>query len=39
MAGLEVAVLQAEGIQFLQAGVDLLMHGGILGGNLGEFID
>jgi hypothetical protein len=39
MAGLEVAVLQAKGVQFLQAGVDLLMHGGILGGNLGEFID
>lgn len=39
MAGLEVAVLQAEGVQFLQTGIDLLMHGSILGSDIGEFID
>lgn len=39
IAGLKVAVLQTQGVQFLKTGVDLLMHGGILGGNLGEFVD
>lgn len=39
IASLEVAVLQTQGVQFLQTGVDLLVHGGILGGNLGEFIN
>lgn len=39
MAGLEVAVLQTEGVQLLKAGIDPLMHGGILGGDLGQFIN
>lgn len=39
MAGLEVAVLQTEGVQLLKAGIDLLMHRGILGGDLGQFIN
>lgn len=34
-----MAVLQTQSVQFLQTGVDLLMHGGVLGGNLGEFIN
>lgn len=39
VAGLEVAVLQAQGVQFLHTGIDLLVHGGILRGNPGEFIN
>lgn len=39
MAGLEVAVLQAESIQLLKAGIDLLMHRSVLGGDLGELIN
>lgn len=34
LAGLNVAVAQAEGVQFLKAGIDLLVHRGILGGDV-----
>lgn len=34
LAGLNVAVAQAKGVQFLKAGIDLLVHRSILGGNV-----
>lgn len=39
LAGLDLTEVQAEGEQLLEAGVDLLMHGDILGVDLGKFLD
>lgn len=39
LAGLDLTEIQAESEQLLEAGVDLLVHGNILGVDLGEFID
>ena len=33
LAGLNLAVIQTQGVQFLETGIDLLVHDGILGGD------
>lgn len=37
-AGLNMAVVQTQGEQFLETGVDLLVHGGILRGNVAKLL-
>lgn len=38
LTGFNVAVIQAKGNQFLEAGIDLLMHGCVLGSDIGQFL-
>lgn len=39
LAGFDVAVIQAQGEQLLKAGIDLLVHGGVLRRDIAELID
>lgn len=39
LAGFDVAVVQAQGEQFLKASIDLLVHGGVLRRDFAELID
>lgn len=39
LAGLDMTVVQAEGEEFLKAGIDLLVHRGVLRGNLAELLE
>lgn len=39
LAGLEVAVVQAQGKEFLEAGIDLVMHGSILRRDSGQILE
>lgn len=39
LAGFDVTVVQSQSDQFLKAGIDLVVHGGILRGDIAEFLE